>query len=240
MASWIVHLRIAENLLELIPGLAPTAFAVGNIAPDSGIPDERWEKFNPPAEVTHFNVLREGWNSSADLKFYRSYLSPSCFEGSKERFSFRLGYFCHLVTDNLWRIEIGVPTTQRWTTEFEADKDFIWEVKKDWYGLDHIYVRDHPYSLFWKVFLKVQADTGGLDFLPLEAVSQRISYIQEFYQRKDEEIRKAYDREYIYLNAREMDRFVEASTQRLIRIYQQLWVNGCDPGELPSALDLVA
>ena len=33
MATWIAHLRIAEALLELIPGLAADQFAIGNIAP---------------------------------------------------------------------------------------------------------------------------------------------------------------------------------------------------------------
>jgi len=35
MATWITHLRIAENLLDLLPTLDPERFAVGNIAPDS-------------------------------------------------------------------------------------------------------------------------------------------------------------------------------------------------------------
>jgi hypothetical protein len=34
MATWITHLRIAENLIERIPGLAAAPFPVGNIAPD--------------------------------------------------------------------------------------------------------------------------------------------------------------------------------------------------------------
>ena len=57
MASWITHLRVAENLLSQIEGLESSLFAIGNIAPDSGIPDEKWEKFNPPPEVTHFRVF---------------------------------------------------------------------------------------------------------------------------------------------------------------------------------------
>jgi hypothetical protein len=56
MVSWIVHLRLAENLLGLIPdrsaersrrSLEPVSFAVGNIAPDPGMPGEKWEKSNP-------------------------------------------------------------------------------------------------------------------------------------------------------------------------------------------------
>ncbi len=38
MASWIVHLRIADQLLDQIPDLKSTEFVVGNIAPDSVSP----------------------------------------------------------------------------------------------------------------------------------------------------------------------------------------------------------
>lgn len=43
MATWIVHLRLTENLLELIEGLDAAQFAVGNIAPAPGVPDEKLE-----------------------------------------------------------------------------------------------------------------------------------------------------------------------------------------------------
>jgi hypothetical protein len=59
MGTWICHLRIAEKLLERIEGLDPHAFAIGNIAPDSGIPDENWRTFNPPKLITHFGNENE-------------------------------------------------------------------------------------------------------------------------------------------------------------------------------------
>jgi len=34
------------KLVNRITGLDPAYFAVGNIAPDSGIPDENWEHFD--------------------------------------------------------------------------------------------------------------------------------------------------------------------------------------------------
>ena len=239
MASWIVHLRIADNLLRLIPELAPAPFVVGNIAPDSGIPDEKWENFTPSPKVTHFQVMRDGWNNAADLDFYRGFLLPMVGRADQAMISFRLGYFCHLVTDNLWGRNIGLPTMKRWADQFESDKDFIWVVKKDWYGLDFLYLRDHPECIFWRLFLTVHAETGGLEFLPLEAVKQRVDYIQQYYQRKDEEIQKFYQKDYCYLTPPEMDRFVDESTQRLFSIYQQLWVKGTLPGGFSSALDLV-
>ena len=38
MASWMIHLRIADKLLDKIPNLSPIEFLMGSMAPDSGIP----------------------------------------------------------------------------------------------------------------------------------------------------------------------------------------------------------
>ena len=238
MATWIAHLRIAENLLGLFTDLDPACFALGNIAPDSGIPDENWEKFTPPPEVTHFGCFPDAYRKLADMEFFRRYLLP--MRGSKElkTVSFRMGYFFHLVTDNLWSEIIGLPTEQRFSTEFASNKDFIWEVKKDWYGLDFIYVRDHPNCLFWRVFLNTIPENGGLDFLPLDAVRQRVEYIQKDYQRTDEDVQKTYNRPYIYLSSPEMDSFIDKSTWQLSRIYQYLWITGGSADGFISALDL--
>jgi hypothetical protein len=238
MATWITHLRIAENLLGLLPDLDPASFAVGNIAPDSGIPDEKWEKFTPPGEVTHFGNFQGASRELADLEFYRRFLLPLRNTIDIAPISFRMGYFFHLIADNLWSEKIGVPTSQRFPAEFAADKEFIWEVKKDWYGLDFIYVRDHPECLFWRVFLTTRADTGGLEFLPFEAVRQRVEYIQKYYQHTDEDIKKTYIRPYVYLSGPEMDRFVDESTRQISRIYQHLWINGANVDGFFSALDL--
>ncbi|MBM3151665.1 MAG: hypothetical protein FJZ96_05590 [Chloroflexi bacterium] len=237
MASWIVHLRIAENLLERIPALVPASFAVGSIAPDCGVPDEKWENFNPPPEVTHFGNFPGAERKLADLEFYRRYLLPLRAAQEPGPFSFRLGYFFHLVTDNLWSAEIAVPTTKRFPAEFGADKEFIWEVKKDWYGLDFVYVRDHPGCLFWRIFLGARAGTGGLDFLPLEAVRQRVEYIRQYYQRTDEKVQAAYHRPYIYLTQAAMDAFVADTSLRLERIWDRLQRHPAPAAPYASALD---
>jgi hypothetical protein len=227
MATWIVHLRIAEELLARIPGLDPARFAIGNIAPDSGIPDENWEKFYPPPEVTHFQNEASPQRDLADLAFFRQYVLPLLAEPlDPQDFSFRWGYFCHLVTDNLWSQEIGRPTKARFAQQFAANPKFIWEVKEDWYGLDFIYVRDHPDCLFWKIFLGVGIEETGLDFLPVAALKQRIDYIKEYYQRQDDEIQALFRRPYIYLSQAEMERFVTLAVDRLESCYQQL----CGPG----------
>jgi len=237
MATWIAHLRIAENLLKGISSLDPGQFSIGNIAPDAGIPDENWEKFNPPPKVTHFKRSKSVHKDIADLDFYRGYLA-NVPPDDAARFSFRLGYFFHLITDNLWTIEIGRPTSERWAEQFAADKKFIWEVKQDWYGLDQIYVREFPECLFWRVFLHAEPDSADLDFLPPGALNRQLKHIKAFYQRDDESIRTMISRPMIYLSKSEMDQFVDTATERIFDLYHILWPSPPDLKDLSSALEL--
>ena len=224
MATWIVHLRIAEQLISRIIGLDESYFSIGNIAPDSGIPDEKWEKFDPPPKILHFLQDDSTTPRCADLDFFRLYLEPfNQWKISDQNFAFRLGYFFHLITDNLWDWKIGIPTHNRYKSEFNADSKFIWEVKRDWYGLDFEYVRREPQALFWRIFLHCSYNENFLDFLPKAAVAERVNYIQKFYQRRDETIEEVYlKRPGLYLSNLEMDHFLSGSVEFLFKTYQYL------------------
>ncbi len=239
MATWIVHLRLAENLLEMIPNLDAGQFAIGNIAPDSGVPDENWENFDPPPPVTHFLSPEREWIGSADIDFYNQHLAEIDTLRDKERFSFRLGYLFHLLTDNLWRTLIYHPTQERLSAEFAADPKFISKVKKDWYGLDLAYVRDHPGSLFWRVFLNAEPGACDLDFLPIAALNQQLKYIKTFYQEYEKEIQEFYSPPYIYLSQEDVDNFINEVTQRLYHIYQAIWVDKITIPDEKSILSIV-
>ncbi len=240
MATWIAHLRIAEVLLEQFPGLEAHAFAVGNIAPDSGMPDEKWETFSPPTEVTHVQAPEAAMFSCADLDFYRRNLVDLPWPGTEPpRYSFIFGYFCHLVTDNLWSLRIGKPTYQRFSDKFQADRNFVWEVKKDWYGLDFEYVRAHPDCLYWKVFLTCDYPVNYLSFLRPEGVRERICYIQRYYQLKDAHAEELVNRKRIYLTAEEMDGFIEEAARRLAYIYVHLRIDRIFSNEFHSSLELM-
>jgi hypothetical protein len=236
MATWIAHLRIAENLLDEIPNLDAGQFAIGNVAPDSGVPDEKWEKFDPPPQVTHFKRSDSVHKDIADLDFYRGHLADVSPQDAG-RFSFRLGYFFHLITDNLWTIHIGRPTQERYPEQFAADKDFIWEVKEDWYGLDHIYVRAHPDCLYWRVFLNSEPEFADLDFLPPQALRHQLKHIKSYYQRRDEGTDAMCARPMIYLPQSEMDAFVHTATERIGKIYHALWPVPMGVDGLASALE---
>ena len=244
MATWMVHLRVAEKVLDKISGLDAGQFAIGNVAPDSGVPDEKWENFDPPKEVTHYLVENpEGpWFKFEDLRFLQEeLLGKVSLEDDPVKFSFLFGYFCHLATDNMWADRISRPMIEEHADEVEADRSgFIWEVKKDWYGLDFTYVRTHPDCLFWSTFLAAQYSTNYLSFFPEQAIPTQLEYIKTFYQRTDEKIEQSFRLEdNIYLNEAEMALFVDGAYRSLLRIYQMIWEQDESLTGMTTSLELL-
>ena len=137
-------------------------------------------------------------------------------------------------------VEVGIPTQKRYAEKFATNPKFISEVKKDWYGLDLAYVRDHPESLFWRVFLESEPDACDLDYLPMAVVKQQLKHIKTFYQNYDEEIKGFYSPPYFYLTQKQVDNFVNEVTQRLYRIYQALWVSRTSLSNHKSILSKIA
>src|SRR5262249_12481510 len=159
-----------------------TAFTFGNLAPDSGVPNADWSQFDPPKEITHFSNKGEGEEAIRDLEFYRAYLSDLRVREDKARYSFLLGYWFHLLTDNLWSHRVW-HATKAYFTDVIADKGVVeagWIFKKDWYDLDHRYVRDQRESLFWRVYRIAPLPAPYLPFLPEAAVEQQIRHIRTF------------------------------------------------------------
>lgn len=77
----------------------------------------------------------------------------------------------------------------------KIDKNFIWEIKKDWYDLDHLYFRNNKESIFYKVLKYIDEFPSYLDYFPKDAISIKLKYIVEFYDTYEGEL----DREYKYL-----------------------------------------
>lgn len=202
MATWGLHIRIAEGLLKKGYNLDEESFLIGNIGPDCGMPNEDWSKFEPPTEVSHWSDKGKK-NIFAD-KFYDAYLVKEVKDRKKK--SFLIGYYSHLLTD----IEFGkLVSIKRETDEnyakWKIDKKFIWTIKKDWYDLDHLYFRENPDSIFFRVFQHIKSFPNYLDYYPDGAIMRQVKYITKFYQNPPEDL----DREYIYLTMDEMNSFLE-------------------------------
>lgn len=212
MASWMVHLRIADRLLDKIPGIAPVEFIVGNIAPDSGVPNDDWSAFSPPTTVSHFKT---GIQKAGPEAFAAKYFTPTQQAGySQAQLGFYLGYLTHLITDQLWSEQIAVPSFRKHIGgEPPYSGPMVWEIKEDWYDLDFKYLRDHPGFRAFRVYLgAVGFRNDFMEEFSADAFDNRRSYITGFYLQGKENL----DREYLYLTEAEMDAFVDTAVAQLL------------------------
>ncbi|MBA4386149.1 MAG: hypothetical protein C0410_15545 [Anaerolinea sp.] len=222
MATWIAHLRIAEKIFQKISSLDEIPFLYGNLAPDSGLPNEDWTLYDPPKEVTHFLVKPRGEEAIKDLVFYNQYLQGMDTRNQNSNYSFRLGYFVHLLTDQLWWRKIGITTdlvNQGLFSKLGREEAFG-VIKTDWYDLDHKYLRDHPDYVVWKKFFRSDIPEIPLPFMPQNAFEVQMKYIKEYYTTPDAE--RVLDRVYPYLNEKILNLFIDESSNTIVRLIHLL------------------
>ncbi|MFW9821947.1 MAG: zinc dependent phospholipase C family protein [Candidatus Thorarchaeota archaeon] len=229
MATWGAHFRIAENILRKYTKLNKGIFAIGNIAPDCGIPDNNRTSFTPPKDISHFTISKEDFMVIKldkfilkDTEFFSKYLTDLKINSLSSSQTFHFGYFNHLLTDNLWNYYIMKPLKEEYLNELRLDPKFIWKVKSDWYDLDKMYITENKDSLFWTDFLNAEYTEDFLDFLPREAILRQLEFIKKFYQISEEEYKRVLKKEYIYLKKEEMDKFIKDSTQIILDVLEQI------------------
>lgn len=221
MGTWISHLRIAENLLPHFPEVDEVIFTFGNLSPDSGIPNADWTEFDPPKEVTHF--LRKGQEEHEihDLVYYKQYLADIKPEDDIQLYSFRLGYFFHLICDIMWARRIGAATKQQFKGLFEKDKKkAISLIKDDWYGLDQLYVRNHPEHIFWRVIMTNPFPPSYLPFVKDAALHQQYDHIRKFYSEQEDKWFLSIP--YQYLNENTMTHMVNDSIEAVLIVDEKV------------------
>lgn len=220
MASWMVHLRVAQALYERIEGLSELEFIVGNIAPDSGVPSEDWSSFTPPYDVSHFVVTDENDERHKDLDSYISRYFTKELQSSytKEQYSFYLGYLVHLITDTLWGEHVIEACAERFPEEYANDKRAaVWRWKRDFYDLDAKYIRDNPDFRAFNVYAgAVGFKNTFLDFFAPDAFDNRREYITSFYLSRHDGL----DREYECFTEREMSEFVSFAKEEIPRLLE--------------------
>lgn len=221
MGTWISHLRVAENLLSHFAELDEVTFAFGNLSPDSGIPNADWTEFDPPKEVTHFLRKGEGEHAIHDLVFYEQYLSNIKPEDDVKLYSFRLGYFFHLICDIMWARRIATATKRDFKELFDKNpKEAVGIVKDDWYGLDQLYVRDHPESNFWRVIMANPDPPSYLPFIENEVLHHQYAHIRKYYSQQED--RWFLSLPYHYLNEKTMGRIVDESVEAVLIVREKL------------------
>ncbi len=218
MATWGLHMRMAETFLEKGLAVDPESFLIGNIGPDCGMPNEDWSKFDPPTEVSHWSD--KGRRNIYHDKFYEAYLKDKIDD--HKAWSFYVGYYVHLLTDEAWsKFYRFKCDTDLLYAPIKEDKKFIWTIKHDWYDLDHVYFRDNPESIFYKIFQHVKDFPNYLPYYPEGAIMRQVKHITTFYLKSNDNL----DREYVYLTMDEMDRFMEEASEKIEKILREQFVS---------------
>lgn len=229
MASWMVHLRVADALLSDAGDLEEAAFVVGNIAPDSGVPSPDWTYYTPDGKTSHFKREAENGELVIDLaRFQEEYLTPERVRSyDRRQYSFYLGYWVHLFTDILWAERIAKPCKDKYregkglTREMtpEEKQEMVWAIKADWYDLDFLYLQKHPDFRAFHIYEGAKGfQNDFLDIFARDAFENRRVYITGFYR----EGRQNLDREYPYLTEEEANRFVAEAAETVGRAMREL------------------
>ncbi|MDD6763385.1 MAG: zinc dependent phospholipase C family protein [Clostridiales bacterium] len=207
MATWIVHLRIADEYLRR--GLIPCErdFILGSVAPDCGYGvKDSYGDFMPPPEITHWapggvKLYCEYW------KFMDEYLT-----GKKDSIDywFYLGYYVHLTTDIMWSTMMYLPTKITYADQYEKNPDFLRIIKKDWYDLDFKFLRDHPDFRPYSIIKNAGEVKDYLPYYEPGQLTAQIRFIGDYYSDPKDRI---LDREYPYLSEKNMNKFIECAAK---------------------------
>jgi len=218
MASWMVHLRIADKLLTKLSDLIDIEFVVGNMAPDSGVPNADGSAFIPSGDISHFKTTDADGLKDIHLHKYveRFFTEAQRKQYDSKQNSFYLGYLTHLLTDIMWVDSIVRPSISKFKPLYDKDrKEWNRILKKDWYDLDYLYIKKNPNFRAFSIYSSaVGFENKYIDFFRKDAFHERREYIVSFYSKENNNS----DRDYIYLTENEMDRFVYESVDNIYKI----------------------
>lgn len=208
MATWVVHLRIADYFLDMINDINSAEFVVGSVAPDCGYgqKDSKGE-FDPPPSVTHWTPT----GSKKDCRYKDFYLKYLYGKEKNNAYWFYLGYYVHLITDIMWSSQIYLPTCDKYESEFVHSTDFLRHIKKDWNDLDHKFIRDNPMFRPYEILRENKSVNDYLDYYEKDQLTVQTKYIVEYYNENTG--KSDLDRDYTYLTQQEVDDFIDSAIE---------------------------
>lgn len=225
MATWMVHLRIAQQLHEVLNIEKVEVFILGNIAPDSGIPAENGSGFVPDAAITHFRTLDQYGIKRIHVEpfIHQYFTKEKRMLYSKEEYAFFLGYLTHLLTDQIWARDIVYEARNTFSDLFFEQRDEFWrKIKNDWYDLDFMFLKEHPdFEAYQRYKVSSYIQNHYLDFFAQDAFAKRRTHILEFYKAGVEYV---IDRD-TYLTKQDLTAFVNSATKEILTILKDFGMN---------------
>lgn len=218
MATWIVHLRLAEKLYKELDGLKldKTGFYLGNVAIDSGKVNDDFT-CSPPKSVTHWLKDETQEYECRYKDFFQAFLSGQTDTFS---FSFYLGCVVHLIADNMWYQNVVKETKDKYRKERSENDKFMLLPKKDWYDVDYLFVRENSNFEPLKVLAEMEPFKNTyLPWFDEDAVQLKVNELLEFYKTIPDDI----DRDYMYFNRDTMEQFIDKTVaivkQELLQLF---------------------
>lgn len=222
MASWIIHLRVAQQLYQQLHIEPTDRFILGNIAPDSGVPTADGTGFTPDAAVSHFRSLDEnGIKRIHEDLFVAQYFTPEHRSSyTSTEYAFFLGYLTHLLTDQLWARDIVYPAKEKQSALFQTNRELFWQtVKKDWYDLDFMYLKSNPAFEAFRIYRDTpDIQNTYIDFFSKNAFEERRQFILSFYANGAANIVE----HETYLSKEEWNHFVPSAAREIADRFRQL------------------
>lgn len=210
MASWLIHLRIADELLKVLNISDEEKFVVGNIAPDCGVPLPEGN-YNPPTRVTHWGG--ENFKRNIDyMGFYNKYLKD-------KKDGFYLGYFTHLVTDYYWSHNVVLPLKARLGIDsLSKNPEITKKVKDNWSELEERYLLSHGRPRALEILKGVDKFPNVyFDFYGADTIEEKAKFISSCY---DEPCHITDDLS--YTSEGEMEEFIAFDVKRIQEILHEL------------------
>lgn len=208
MATWITHLRVCDLTKGIFgfDGGLYDMYIIGSLAPDSGTLQPDGIAYFPPRRVLH-RTSDDGKTIFYD-DFYAEYVK-GCRDD--EARAFYLGYYAHLLTDHYWGREVYLPMRAKWREQIDADRRFIWRLKKQWYDLDREYLRGNICPSYERLKSFRGVEKQYLSYIEPERLNAKLAEISHFYDNLD----YTPDPEYRFMSEKDIESFIGRMSEKI-------------------------
>lgn len=209
MATWVMHLRVAEKVKKYLGEVDETAYYVGSIAPDSGRMVDNFT-YSPPKDVSH-------WKRD-DVSYEQRFIDNYAFfekygknETDPVKRSLFLGYYVHILTDTVFVRDIIQPFMDKHDGPFwRANID---KIRAGWYELDFRFLVANPNFHPIKVIGAVEDFPNDcLDYFERGDFTERMKNCAELYSNP----RVNPNQEFLTIDKARQDKLAEEMTDIIV------------------------
>ena len=155
--------------------------------------------------------------------FYEQYLANIKPEDDIKLYSFRLGYFFHLICDIMWAKRIGAATKRDFKELFDKIQRKPSGLSKmigmDWINFMCAII---PKAFFWRVIMPNPNPPSYLPFIKNEALHHQYDHIRKYYSQQEDQWFLSLP--YHYLNEKTMSRIVDESMEAVLIVHEKLQI----------------